>query len=350
MSHGRLLVISDTPDDALDLIAALVNAGYEAAQCHPSRLDAQTDRHDLLLIDQRHVASSSTSTPPLVALPQRRSPHPPVLVLGARCAAPSDAVELPADIDFRSLETVIAAMMRGRRAEQLKDDFLSTVAHELRTPLNSIQGWADILMRQPREADFSQGLAAIERNARAQAQMLADLLDVSRMISGTLTLDLGPVEPGFVIDSAIKRLADTAAARHIVIDRLIKDPLPTVEADFERLQQIIVCLLSNAIRFSTKNARVVLRADRDDHGLRIDVTDTGRGIAPAVLPQLLGQFSSRALGTSRSGGLGLGLVIAQHLVGLHRGSLTAFSDGIGKGARFSLWLPLDGTNRDQLGA
>ncbi len=112
MSHGRLLVISDIPDDALDLIAALVNAGYEAAQCHPSRLDAQTDRHDLLLIDQRHVAS--TSTPPLVALPQRRSPHPPVLVLGARCAAPSDAVELPADIDFRSLETVIAAMMRGR--------------------------------------------------------------------------------------------------------------------------------------------------------------------------------------------------------------------------------------------
>ena len=350
MSHGRLLVISDTPPgNASDLLAALARCGYDAAHCDPSAVDSQADGYELLLIDQRQVEPSATASLP-AALTQRRPSRQPLLILGGAYTTLNNTVHLPGDTDFASLETVIAAMLRGRRAEQLKDDFLSTVSHELRTPLNSIIGWADILMRQPRDADFSQGLAAIERNAQVQARMLADLLDVSRMISGTLTLDLGPVEPGFVIDSAIKSLADTAAARDIVIDRLINDPLPAVEADFERLQQIIVCLLSNAIRFSTKNARVVLRAYRDDHGLRIDVTDTGRGIAPAVLPQLLGQFSSRALGTSRSGGLGLGLVIAQHLVGLHRGSLTAFSDGIGKGARFSLWLPLDGTNRDQLGA
>jgi signal transduction histidine kinase len=344
MNDGRLLILSNTAAAQSDAVKALTAAGYSVASVATiNEAQAQIGSVDLLLIDHDHLDVDGFE-----AAAQLRDPGSsdatPMLHLARSFAektlssAASDSY-LNSSAEMPTLLSMVAALLSARRAERLKDEFLSTVSHELRTPLNSILGWSDILMRQPRDADNTQGLASIERNARQQAQMIADLLDASRMIAGKLEIERGAIDPGFVIDGAIKSVADAAQSRNITIVRDIEASLPPVLADSERLQQIIANLLSNAVKFSLKNGHVTLALHRDGDNARITVSDTGRGIAPELLPTLLNRFRLGAGGKSRGGGLGLGLTIAAHLVALHGGTLTAHSDGDGKGATFTVRLP-----------
>jgi signal transduction histidine kinase len=344
MSKARLLVVSKTPAAQSALIAQLQAAQYTLSSADNfEQTLAQIANADLLLIDHDQLdvdglalaaqlrADATLKLPPLLHI---------AASLEGKTFDPADGC-LNAAAEAPALLSMIAALLRARQAERLKDDFLSTVSHELRTPLNSILGWSDILMRQPRDADNSQGLASIERNARLQAQMIADLLDASRMMAGKLDIELMPIDDiGFVIDGAIKSIADAAKARQITVARHGEAGLPEVLGDSERLQQIVGNLLSNAVKFSGKGGTVGIELRRDGDQMQIEVSDSGRGIAADKLPDLLHQARSGSGDKSRGGGLGLGLSIAVHLAELHHGSLAVHSDGIGKGARFTLRLPL----------
>ena len=344
MSKARVLVVSKTPAAQSVLITTL-----QAAQYTPSSVDnieqlhAQIGNADLLLID--HDALDVDGIALAAQLREAASLKlPPLLHWAAsfKDKAP-DAADgcLNSSAEAPALLSMIAALLRARQAERLKDDFLSTVSHELRTPLNSIIGWSDILMRQPRESDTTQGLASIERNARLQAQMIADLLDASRMMAGKLELELVAIDDlGFVVDGAIKNVAESAKARQISIARQVEAGVPAVLADSERLQQIVANLLSNAVKFSAKGGSVGVELRRDGDAVQVSVSDSGRGIAADKLADLLPQARNGSGDKSRGGGLGLGLSIAVHLAELHHGSLAVHSDGIGKGARFTLRLPL----------
>ncbi|MDB5969805.1 MAG: two-component hybrid sensor and regulator [Hydrocarboniphaga sp.] len=348
MSDGQLLVVSKTPAAQSDLVQILSSAGYsiDTAVNAEAALPLIANGLDLILIDHEHADADADGYDLANHL---RDPGAhrvvPVLHIAATFAGkvtngePS-ASYLNSAAEPPVLLSMVAALLNARNAERQKDEFLSTVSHELRTPLNSIIGWSDILMRRPRDTDFSQGLHAIDRNARLQAQMISDLLDVSHMASGKLEIDVAAIEPGFVIDGAIKSVADAAQARQITISRSIEAGMPLVLADSERLQQILSNLLSNAVKFSMKNGSVTLALHRDGTQARITVSDNGRGIAPELLPDLLNRFRLGGRGKSRGGGLGLGLTIAAHLATLHGGSLSAYSEGVGKGAVFSLLLPL----------
>jgi signal transduction histidine kinase/CheY-like chemotaxis protein len=227
-------------------------------------------------------------------------------------------------------------------ASRLKDEFLATVSHELRTPLNAIMGYAQVLQRgTPSPEQISHGLKTIERNVKLQAQLINDLLDVSRIISGKLRLDVQPVDLAAVIHVAIDTVLPAAEAKGIRIQRIL-DPLATkISGDPSRLQQVIWNLLTNAIKFTPKDGRVQVLLERVNSHLEITISDTGMGIAPEFLPHVFERFRQvDSTTTRRHGGLGLGLAIVRHLVELHGGSVRAKSAGEGKGASFIVLLPV----------
>ncbi|HEY9284730.1 MAG TPA: ATP-binding protein [Pyrinomonadaceae bacterium] len=241
----------------------------------------------------------------------------------------------------RLLASEQAARAEAEAANRMKDEFLATVSHELRTPLNAIIGWAHMLRTESFDAaTFSRGLATIERNAHSQAQLIEDILDVSRVVAGKLRLNVGPVDLASVINAAVDAVqlaADSKAVRLIVT----LDPSTRhVSGDAGRLQQVVWNLLSNAIKFTPEGGRVEVRLGRDGRDVRIEVSDTGQGVAPEFLPHVFDAFR-QADGTStrRHGGLGLGLAIVRHLVELHGGSVAADSHGEGLGASFTIRLP-----------
>ena len=247
----------------------------------------------------------------------------------------------------RNSEQLRDAEQRARHdaeaANRLKDEFLATMSHELRTPLNAILGWASLLRRGACDAEgLERGLATIERNALAQARLIEDVLDVSRIISGKLRLDVRRVDLVTIANAAADVVRPAAAARRV---RLTVDTgsEPTVDlvADPDRLQQVIWNLLSNAVKFTPSDGAVTLRIQRQGSALRLIVSDTGAGIAPEHLPVVFERFRQVDSSTTRKyGGLGLGLAIVRHLVELHGGSVFASSDGLGQGATFTVELPV----------
>jgi PAS domain S-box-containing protein len=230
----------------------------------------------------------------------------------------------------------------AERANQLKDEFLATVSHELRTPLNSILGWATML-RSGRldEVNLPRALETIERNARAQAQLIEDLLDVSRVITGKFHLDVRPIELTSVIKAAVESARPSADAKSIQLQMLLEPAADHTTGDANRLQQVIWNLLSNAIKFTPKGGLVQVRLDRTDSNAQITVRDTGEGISPEFLPYVFDRFQQAdGTKTRRHGGLGLGLAIVRHLVELHGGTIEARSEGLGRGASFVVRLPV----------
>ena len=228
-----------------------------------------------------------------------------------------------------------------RETNRLKDEFLATVSHELRTPLSAILTWARILDRDDLDAATrARGVKIINRNAKAQAQLIGDLLDVSRVITGKLHLDLRAVDLRMVVGGAIDSLAPAAEAKAIEITAHVPpEPVPLV-GDPERLQQVLWNLMGNAIKFTPEGGRVDVRLDRTEQHVEIIVTDTGQGISPAFLPQVFDRFRQADSSTSRAhGGLGLGLAIVRNLTELHGGSVRAESPGEGRGATFTVTLP-----------
>jgi signal transduction histidine kinase len=240
-----------------------------------------------------------------------------------------------------ALENETRARHESEEASRLKDEFLMTLSHELRTPLNAVLGWLHMLRANGMDAQGrAHALATIERNAQAQVRLIEDLLEVSRAITGKLQVTPMPTNAGQVATGAAATLQPAIAARGIDFRTEIEDGLPAVQADPERLQQVVWNLLSNAIKFSPPGGLVEMSVRRVDGGVEIMVRDRGVGIAPAFLPFVFDRFRQADAGPRREhGGLGLGLAIARHLVELHGGTITAESEGLAHGSTFRVVLP-----------
>jgi signal transduction histidine kinase len=224
---------------------------------------------------------------------------------------------------------------------RLKDEFLATMSHELRTPLNAIFGWVTLLRtRRLDEPTQERALETIERNARAQKRLIEDLLDVSRIVTGKVALEILPVNPQRVVQAALETMQPAAQTKGITVVPLLDTGVATVRGDFARLQQIVCNLLSNAIKFTPSGGRVEVKLAHRNGEAEISVSDSGQGIKPEFLPLVFDRFRQEDGSISRRhGGLGLGLAIVRHLVELHAGSVEAISEGEGKGSRFVVRLP-----------
>ncbi|HTK28422.1 MAG TPA: ATP-binding protein [Vicinamibacterales bacterium] len=248
----------------------------------------------------------------------------------------------------RSIADLIQREQRARlsaeSASRLKDEFLATLSHELRTPLNAILGWSS-MVAHPRadEARIRHAVRAIERNARTQARLVDDLLDVSGIINGRMRLNVVEVSLPPVVDAAIDAVRPAAEAKGIELVKRIEGPLRLVSGDSHRLQQVVWNLLSNAVRFTPDGGRIELRLRSVKDRAEIQVTDTGTGIDAEFLPHVFERFRQADSSlTRRHGGLGLGLAIVRHLVELHGGTVAVESEGEGRGATFTVLLPARG--------
>jgi len=239
--------------------------------------------------------------------------------------------------------TALATAKRtAETANRVKDEFLATLSHELRTPLNAVLGYTQMLRGGVITPErFPAILETIERNASLQERLIADVLDISRIITGKMRIEIRPVDLGRVIQEAIATVSPAAHAKAISLQAAIDQPGAPVAGDAERLQQVMWNLLSNAIKFTGKQGRVQVRLQRIESHVAISVSDTGEGIAPEFLPQLFQRFTQADSGFTRQhGGLGLGLAISRHLVEAHGGQISASSPGKGQGTTITVQLPL----------
>ncbi len=235
-----------------------------------------------------------------------------------------------------------AARREAEEANRIKDDFLATLSHELRTPLTAIVGWAHLLVTGAVDAaTHQQAFETILRNAKSQGQLIDDLLDVSRIITGKLRLDARPVDISAVIQAAVGSVRLAAQAKGIRLELVLASHPSQVSGDPDRLQQVVWNLLSNAIKFTPSGGRVQVEADRVESSVTIKVSDTGLGIRSEFLPFVFDRFRQAEGGSSRQHrGLGLGLAIVRHLVELHGGTVQAASEGVNLGSTFVVTLPL----------
>ena len=255
-----------------------------------------------------------------------------------------DDLQFAEDVASRTAMAVenARAYQQVQRADRLKDEFLATLSHELRTPLNAILGYSRMLRGGLLTADKVSGaLETIERNAMSLTQMVDDVLDVSRIVSGKMRLNVQPVELPLVLQDAIATVTPAADAKRLHIHMVIDPQIGTVSGDPARLQQVVWNLLSNAVKFTPKGGRVQVRLERVNSSVEIVVSDTGIGIPADFLPHIFERFRQADSGTARQrGGLGLGLAIASNLVDMHGGTIRATSGGEGQGATFRVRLPL----------
>ena len=258
----------------------------------------------------------------------------------------SKSLELAEALAHRAAFAIDNARLYGevQRANRAKDEFLATVSHELRTPLNAILGWSHILRSSKLdEAATANAHTIIERNARAQARLIEDILDISRIITGKLRLDVRPTGLDLVVGAAVEAMRPAADVKKITIETKIDPEACAVSGDASRLQQVVWNLLSNAIKFTPNGGRVEVRLDRYGTSARLTVRDTGQGISKAFLPYVFDRFRQADASTTRKhSGLGLGLAIVRHLVELHGGTVLVESEGEGRGATFTIMLPLAG--------
>ena len=248
-----------------------------------------------------------------------------------------------ADQRIAELEDESARLLREvQRSRRLKDDFLATLSHELRTPLNAMLGWVQLVRVHADDHELrDHALEIVERNARTQVQIVADMLDVSRIITGRMRLAFEPVDLGDVVRAGCSSLETTAAAKGVEL-QIDNQPLRgEVYGDAERLRQVIWNLVSNGIKFTPEGGRVGVRVSQQQCSAEISVSDTGVGIPPDVLPFVFDRFRQADSSLTRPfGGLGLGLALVRHLVELHGGSVRATSEGPDTGATFVVHLPL----------
>lgn len=247
--------------------------------------------------------------------------------------------------NVRLLERESGARAAAEESNRLKDEFLATVSHELRTPLTAILGWSRMLEGGSLDDSLaSRAIETIRRNAKSQAQIIDDILDVSRIITGKLYLELNPMELAPVIEAAVNVVRPTAEARGIQIELKLESQPAVINGDANRLQQVLWNLVSNAIKFTPGGGRVCISIDEIGYEVEVKVSDDGQGISPGFLPFVFDRFrQADSTSTRQHGGLGLGLAIARHLIEIHGGTIKAESDGQGKGSTFSFRLPLIGS-------
>jgi signal transduction histidine kinase len=242
----------------------------------------------------------------------------------------------------RRKEAELARLAAAHEAARLKDEFLATLSHELRTPLNAILGWVQIVESGVMPPDrLPDALRIIGRNARVQSQLIEDILDVSRIISGKLAIHPVPLPALQIIAAAVNAALPAAIKKGLDLRMDVSGALPSVNGDADRLQQVLGNILSNAIKFTDAGGQVVVRASADCERVAVDVIDTGVGIPPEFLPHVFERFRQADSGFTRThGGLGLGLSIARHLVDLHGGRIEVESAGPGRGTTIRLELPI----------
>ncbi|MCG5051734.1 MAG: PAS domain S-box protein [Myxococcales bacterium] len=240
------------------------------------------------------------------------------------------------------LESERTARAEAERANRTKDQFLQVISHELRNPLSAIIGYTQLLQEgRVKPEGMPKALAALRRNAKVQVQLIEDLLDMSRITSGKLRLDIQTVNPASVIEAAIDTVVHAAEAKRIRLHKELGSGAVAVLGDFDRLQQVVWNLLSNAVKFTPEAGEVRVKLTQDTTHVRIQVSDTGEGIKPEFLPYVFERFRQAEAGTTRRhGGLGLGLAIAKHIVELHGGSVSVVSAGVNQGTTFTVTLPL----------
>jgi signal transduction histidine kinase len=230
----------------------------------------------------------------------------------------------------------------AQEANRAKDEFLATLSHELRTPLNAILGWTQILRsKRLDEVTTARAFEAIERNAKSQAELIEDMLDVSRIITGRLRLELQPVRLSEAVEAALDSVRPTSEAKAVRLESKLEPDGGIISGDRQRLQQIVWNLLSNAVKFTAAGGLIRVTLEYSSSEARLTVSDTGKGISPAFLPYVFDRFRQAETMVSRTAsGLGLGLSIARHLVELHGGVIEASSEGEGRGATFTVTFPL----------
>ena len=257
-----------------------------------------------------------------------------------------DDLELGEELARRTALAVANARLYSdaQDANRLKDEFLATVSHELRTPLTAILGWAQMLQGGTLdEATGQRALGSIERNAKFQSHLIEDLLDISRISTGKLRLDVRPLELAPIIEAAVDAVRPAADAKAIRLEKIIDWKAGLISGDSDRLQQVVWNLLTNAIKFTPRDGCVRITLKRQNAHVQIEVSDTGQGISPEFLPYMFDLFRQGDSSITRShGGLGLGLAIVRHLVEMHGGNVQARSEGEGKGATFVVMLPMIG--------
>ena len=281
-----------------------------------------------------------------LALRTRTGHDVPMLVNAARTLRDGIAVNDAVLLSMRQRDEYEDRILDARRiaeeATRAKDEFLAVVSHELRTPLTAVLGWARLLKSGRLDAETTRrAVDAIERNAEAQATLIGDILDFGRIISGKLRLDVAPLQPVLVVDAALDVVKPGADAKGIRIATALDAAAGPVSGDASRLQQVLWNLLSNAVKFTPRGGRVHVTLSRSNSSVQIVVSDTGEGIDPGFLPYVFERFRQADHSPGREhGGLGLGLAITRHIVELHGGTIRAQSAGPGRGASFTVCLPV----------
>ncbi len=275
----------------------------------------------------------------------RRAEANPFLLLNQKITELNDEVARRAQAEEALRRSETALRERADEAEALnrsKDEFLATVSHELRTPLNAILGWSTLLRRRAgSDEQLGKGLQVIQRNAESQAKIIDDILDVSRIITGKLILETLPTDLLAIIEDAIEVVRPSAAAKEITLVVPPPSEACVLIADSDRIRQTVWNLLSNAVKFTDRGGEVRVEVSREGSRFVLVVSDTGKGIEPAFLPFVFDRFKQADSSiTRRAGGLGLGLAIVRHIVELHGGAVEAFSEGPGRGATFTVTLPI----------
>jgi PAS domain S-box-containing protein len=313
--------------------------------------DGQLEAKGVMEHVRRAFAGETVAIPPVLYRPTDTLPE----LEGARDRWVS-AVAYPMKDDhgrvrevvliFHDVSEVVAARYEAEAANRVKDDFLATLSHELRTPITAILGWAHMLERHAVDPRLRQGLAVITRNAQAQSRLVEDLLDVSRIITGKLGLDLETLDLEQVVRDALESLAPTAAARSLRLDVSLQ-PVPPLRGDRRRLAQIVWNLANNAVKFTDPGGAVRVSLAHQDGRAVLEVRDTGQGIDVDLLPYIFDRFrQADASATRRHAGLGLGLAIVRYVTELHHGTVHADSPGRGMGATFRVELPLSGVQAE----
>ena len=270
--------------------------------------------------------------------------EPPVMVATVRALLRARRAE---DALRAALNAERVARAAAESANRTKDEFLATLSHELRSPLGAILTWVTLLRSgRTDQQQTGRALEAIERNTRIQVKLIEDLLDVSRIISGKMRLEIGLVDLGAVIEAVLDSVRPAAQAKTIRLESRVDPGVGPVSGDAARLQQVVWNLLSNAVKFTPRNGRVEVLVEVVDSQVHIQVSDSGAGIDPAFLPHIFERFRQADSSTTRAeSGLGLGLAIVRHLVELHGGTVETHSAGLGQGATFSVRLPLPAVRR-----
>jgi signal transduction histidine kinase/HAMP domain-containing protein/ActR/RegA family two-component response regulator len=361
--RSRVLVAARDPVKEACIRETRARYPFETTPEHPARRAMQTRRSQLMTEVGEHtyarIAANEEHRQLLRAIGARSILVVPLVArdecLGAltffqagsgRKYAAADAT-LAEDLAHRAAVALDNARLYRelREASRMKDEFLGTVSHELRTPLNALLGWAHMLRSGSlNPAAATRAVEAIHRNAAAQARLVGDLLDASRIISGKLHLDTRPFDLAAVLMQALDSVRPIAEQRDVRLVSAVDSTVPAIVGDPDRIQQVIWNLLSNAIKFSAPGATVQMRLVRGEDEVRIVVQDDGPGIPAQFLPLIFEAFRQADSSTTRThGGLGLGLAIAQQLVTLHGGTIRAESPGEGHGSTFTVTLPLNGT-------